>query len=260
MAATCRNNPRRAPARATLARLPIEAIGVIALCVAPLTLAATLSKQEPLRHSADAVTVDFRSDTLNLTGNVRVTQGEMSIEAQSASGVGVAADNSRWTFEKSVHVRTPEAQLQADTAVATIANGQIAKAHIEGSPARFEQRAGTGASERPVQGRAGTIDYDFTNGVVRLSNDVWFSNGKDEFRGDIVIYDMRDQRVQINPAGESRGRVRGIIRPEKKPGSASGAAGTGSPPAGTTESGTTPPAEPTPQPDPQPQSATERGA
>lgn len=217
MAVTCRNSPNHAPAAAVLAHLSVAAI---ALCVGPAALSAALDSQEPLRHSADAVTADFRSDTLNLTGNVRVTQGGMSIESETATGVGVGAENSRWTFDKSVHLRTPEAELQADTATATMVNGEIANARIEGSPARFEQRAIT--NERPVQGRAGTIEYDFTRGVVRLAEDVWFSNGKDEFRGDVVIYDVRDERVQINPAGQARGRVRGIIRPEKTEATSSG--------------------------------------
>ena len=50
-------------------------------------------------------------------------------------------------------------------------------------------------------------------GVVRLTDQVWFSNGKDEFRGDVVIYNVRDERVQINPGGSLPDRVRGIIRP-----------------------------------------------
>jgi lipopolysaccharide export system protein LptA len=76
-----------------------------------------------------------------------------------------------------------------------------------------------------VRGRAGVIEYDFTTGIVKLSNQVWFSNGKDEFRGDVVIYNVRDERVQINPGGSSN-RVRGIIRPSNgaKPRNNSGAA------------------------------------
>jgi len=50
--------------------------------------------------------------------------------------------------------------------------------------------------------------------TVKLTDQVWFSNGKDEFRGDVVIYNVRDERVKINPGGQ--GRVRGIIRPEGK--------------------------------------------
>jgi hypothetical protein len=54
---------------------------------------------------------------------------------------------------------------------------------------------------------------------------VWFSNGKDEFRGDVVIYNVRDERVQINPGGSSN-RVRGIIRPNQKTQTSGGANGT----------------------------------
>lgn len=160
--------------------------------------------------SADVLNSDFRSDTLELSGNVRVAQGPASIEAQTAKGRNVRAERSRWTFEKGVRIRTAEADLQSNLATAAIVNGQFADARIEGSPARFEQISA--ASNRQVRGRAGVIEYDFVTGVVKLSNQVWFSNGKDEFRGDVVIYNVRDERVQINPGGSSN-RVRGIIRP-----------------------------------------------
>jgi hypothetical protein len=31
-----------------------------------------------------------------------------------------------------------------------------------------------------------------------------------------VIYNVRDERVQINPGGQSSGRVHGIIRPQQR--------------------------------------------
>ena len=172
--------------------------------------------------TADVVTSDFRSNTLELSGNVRLAQGPASIEAQTAKGRGEKAENSRWSFEKGVRIRTPEADLFSDLATAAIVNGQFADARIEGAPARFEQVAGT--ANRQVRGRAGVIEYDFNTGVVKLSNQVWFSNGKDEFRGDVVIYNIRDERVQAT--GGSSNRVRGIIRPGNgaKPKNNSGAA------------------------------------
>ena len=173
--------------------------------------------------SADVVNSDFRNNTLDISGNVRVTQGPKSIEAQTARARNGQAEKQQWTFEKDVHIRTEEADLQSNLATAAVVNGQIANARIEGSPARFEQ-VGT-ENNRQVRGRAGVIEYDFNTGVVKLSNQVWFSNGKDEFRGDVVIYNVRDERVQINPGGSSN-RVRGIIRPSNgaKPKNNSGAA------------------------------------
>jgi lipopolysaccharide transport protein LptA len=170
--------------------------------------------------SADVLSSDFRNDTLDISGNVRVTQGPASIEAQTAKARDVRAVTQRWTFQDAVRIRTAEADLQSNLATAAVVNGQIANARIEGSPARFEQVSAS--DNRQVRGRAGVIEYDFGTGVVKLTNQVWFSNGKDEFRGDVVIYNVRDERVQINPGGSSN-RVRGIIRPsQNKPQSNSG--------------------------------------
>lgn len=190
----------------------------------PVLSATTPATDGGYTWSAEVLNSDFRSDTLELSGNVRVMQGPASIEAQTAKGRNVRADSSRWTFEKGVRIRTAEADLFSDLATAGIVNGQFADAKIEGAPARFEQIGGT--SNRQVRGRAGVIEYDFTTGVVKLSNQVWFSNGKDEFRGDVVIYNVRDERVQINPGGSSN-RVRGIIRPGNgaKPRNNSGGSG-----------------------------------
>lgn len=183
-----------------------------------------------LSWSADVLTSDFRSNTLDLNGNVRVTQGTMSIEAQSAKARDMRGDSGRWTFENGVHIRSAEADLQSNLATAEVVDGRIADARVEGTPARFEQIGGT--ANRQVRGRAGVIEYDVGTGVVKLTNQVWFSNGKDEFRGDVVIYSVRDERVQINPGGSSN-RVRGIIRPNQEPAatkprtnSATGASGT----------------------------------
>jgi lipopolysaccharide transport protein LptA len=166
---------------------------------------------QPFRYSADAVKVDLRNDMLDISGNVKVQQGPMSIEAETATARNSRASDSQWTFEKAVHIRTAEADLRSNTASANVVNGQISKARIEGSPAQFEQRGGQ--ADRLVRGRAGIIDYDPIAGILKLTGEVWFSNGKDEFRGDVVIYNLRDERVQINPGGQSPGRVRGIIRP-----------------------------------------------
>jgi lipopolysaccharide transport protein LptA len=185
---------------------------LILVLLAGPCFAAEPALERSFAWSADVLNSDFRSDTLDLSGNVRVTQGPMSIQAGSAKASNFRSDNSRWTFEEAVHIRTAEADLQSNKASAVFVKGQIADARVEGAPAQFEQIGGT--ADRQVRGRAGVIEYDFATGIVKLTNQVWFSNGKDEFRGDVVIYNVRDERVQINPDGQ--GRVRGIIRPEPR--------------------------------------------
>jgi lipopolysaccharide transport protein LptA len=204
MAASILNNRARAGAAALLA----------AVFGATANAAEVVRADGQFTWVADVLNSDFRSDTLDLSGNVRVSQGPMSIEAGAATARDFRSENSRWLFEKSVHIVTSEAELQSNTASAAIVGGQLAQARVEGSPAQFEQRGNS--ADRQVRGRAGVIEYDFVAGIVKLTDQVWFSNGKDEFRGDVVIYNVRDERVQINPGGQSSGRVRGIIRPQQR--------------------------------------------
>jgi lipopolysaccharide transport protein LptA len=189
----------------------VGTFGALLLAGASVGAADLVSPNSEFNWDAKVVTSDFRTDTLEISGNVRVTQGPMSIEAGAAKANGVRSQNSRWTFENTVHIVTSEAELQSDTASAAVVGGQLASALAKGSPAQFAQRGGR--TDGQVRGRAGVIEYDFTQGVVTLTDNVWFSNGKDEFRGDVVIYNVRDERVQINPGGQ--GRVHGVIRPER---------------------------------------------
>ena len=150
------------------------------------------------------------TDTLEISGNVRVTQGPMSIQAGTAKPT-MFVPKTAAGFQKAVHIVTSEADLQSDSASAAVVKATDRRARVEGSPAEFQQRGGH--ADRQVRGRAGVIEYDFAAGIVKLTDQVWFSNGKDEFRGDVVIYNVRDEHVQINPGGQ--GRVRGIIRPQR---------------------------------------------
>jgi lipopolysaccharide transport protein LptA len=165
---------------------------------------------EGLQVDADDGEFDLRKSETLLRGNVRITQGAMSISSEEAVGSG-PNENSRWTFSRSVHVRTANAEMRSNTATAAVVNGQVTQATVKGTPAIFEQRSA--AVDKLVQGRAGQIDYDIAKGIVRMQSDVWFSYGGNEFRGDVVVYNVRDEKVVVNPAGQSNGRVNIRIRP-----------------------------------------------
>lgn len=184
------------------------------LCVACTATAATVPKigTEGVNLSADLVTSDIRNDISIFTGNVRVTQGQLSMAAEQATVSAFQSDHSRYVFERSVHIQTADADLKSNSATAVFAGGQIAAATVQGAPATFEQR--NAAADKSVKGRANLIEYDFGKGIVKMSQDVWFSYGGNEFRGDVVVYNVRQERVVVNPDGEnSGGRVNITIRP-----------------------------------------------
>src|SRR4029078_4000096 len=125
MAASIRNN-RRAGA--------CTALVLIALC-ATAAAANLVRLGDELNWDAKVVTSDFRTDTLEISGDVRVTQGPMSIAAGAAKANDVRSQNARWTFENSVHIITSEAELQSNTASAAVVGGQLARARAQSYPA-----------------------------------------------------------------------------------------------------------------------------
>lgn len=173
------------------------------------TIAAELPAN--IKFDADVVDTDLRNDAHVLGGNVRVTQGATSIAAERATANALQSPRSRWTFDRAVHIQTADVDLRSDVATAAFVDGKIATATARGAPAYFEQRRGT--PDKLVHGRAGVIDYDVTQGIVKLSGQVWFSYGGNEFRGDLVIYNIRDERITVNPAGQQNGRVNITIKP-----------------------------------------------
>lgn len=179
------------------------------LLIGPAAGAASVPKlsTENINLSADLLNSDTRNDVHVLTGNVRVTQGQLTMESEQATASALQSDHSRWTFERAVHIRTADADLRSNSATAVFAGGQVAEAVVKGTPATFEQRSA--AADKNVKGRANLIEYDFGKGVVKMSQDVWFSYGGNEFRGDVVIYNVKEERVVVNPGGNNGGESQG---------------------------------------------------
>jgi lipopolysaccharide transport protein LptA len=175
--------------------------------------AAQLATEQAMTVEFDSSELDLRNDLHQLHGNVRISQGVMSIASEEATASALQTDNSHWTFERSVHLQTAEADLKSNTATAQFVNGALVEAVVKGSPAVFEQRHA--AIETQTRGRAGQIQYDFLKGIVRMTDDVWFSYGGNEFCGDVVVYNVRDERVTVNGGCENKDRVNIRIRPRK---------------------------------------------
>ena len=189
--------------------LVLALVGTLALgLVAFAAERPTLTTQD-FTYDFERSEVDFKNDIAQFFGHVRVTQGTNSIEAQQAVARAFRSENKQWEFRDAVLVKTAEAELTAQSATAAFENNVLVQARVEGSPAHFERRAD--GSERLARGRARSIEYDVVREVVTLSGDVWFGYGSDEFRGDTVVYDLRDERVRVD--ARDTGRVRGVIRP-----------------------------------------------
>jgi len=215
--------------------------GVLFAACAAATAAVPYDASAPIDLQAASSDFDYRNNTL-LFRRVVLTQGQLRVEATEARATGLNFENSEWNLTGQVRITVPEGRLAADSATVTFKDNQVARAVIRGNPATFEQRL-----ERTgelAQGRGGSIEYDVRNSTVRLLGDAWLTDGRNEIRGDTLVYDIGRQRVAANPGKSEPGGVRITINPRENAAKDKAAPRTPKAPA---ES----PAEPAPSPAPE---------
>jgi lipopolysaccharide transport protein LptA len=192
-----------------MAASPLKPVAVaIAVCVAFAAAhgAEKPACREPIDLKMESYEVDFRSGK-TLMRKVAISQCDVSITANRAEATGLDFKDSRWVFSGDVHINAEQrGDMRSEKAEVDFHNNLIAKATIKGSPAQFEQKYAD--SNQTARGRAGQIVYDVGAGSVRFTEDAWLTNGENEISGPLLVYNIRQQKVQ----GE---RVRITIVPKK---------------------------------------------
>jgi LPS export ABC transporter protein LptC/lipopolysaccharide transport protein LptA len=157
--------------------------------------------------------VDGATNRLTFT-DVTITQGVFQIRARGArgEGAGLSFQDSRWEFTGDVRIRFEGGTLVADSAVIQFAGNRPAQARVSGTPAEFTQQVE--GLPRPVQGRARSVTLDLLARTVRLTQDAWLFDGRNEIRSQAVFYDMRARLARAERGGSDDERVRITIRPE----------------------------------------------
>ncbi|HEY2591252.1 MAG TPA: LptA/OstA family protein [Steroidobacteraceae bacterium] len=160
--------------------------------------------QPPIVINAAFSRVDYNTNSV-VFENILVSQGDTRLTAARAHAAGVGFANSEWTFEQRVTIELePRGTLRCDRAVVTFRENRISGATATGEPAEFEQ---SGAALGHVShGRADRIVYDAGDDTVRLLGNARFSDARGlEVSGPVLVYDIRNERLQADSAGERRG-------------------------------------------------------
>src|SRR5580692_1958581 len=175
--------------------------------------AAARVTELPILLDAQSTEVDLRTNTA-VFNKVRISQGDMTISADQGHATQTTAldfDNNLWVFRGNVKITMDQGLLTADEAQITFVNKVLTRAVANGKPAEFEQVvAKTG---KLAKGRAELVDYDVSNGLVRLSKDAYLSDGQNEIRGESLKYNVRAQSVAAEAAEQGSQRVHIIITP-----------------------------------------------
>ena len=182
---------------------------------APVPPSALQPGQQPINLEATSTEVDGRTNTL-VFSDVVISQGATRVQADHAHATGLNFANSRWTFEGKVRIDAEQhGNLRSDQAAIEFRDNRIARATITGKPAEFEQKRAD--SDQMARGRAGEIVYDLNDGTVRLTNQAWLTDGQNEISGPLLVYNIREQRVQAAASPGTDQRVHITITPHVAP-------------------------------------------
>jgi lipopolysaccharide transport protein LptA len=166
---------------------------------------------QPIRVDAASSEVDYRSNAIEFR-DIVITQGLTRVAAARASASGLNFLDSHWTFSGNVRIDVEGGSLDSEKAVVSFLDNRVSKAVITGNPATFEQKLkGDG---RLARGRAGQIEYDLRAGTIRLTEDAWLSDERDELTNPLIIYDIAGERVEAQAVPHEEQRVHITIRPK----------------------------------------------
>lgn len=163
----------------------------------------------PIDVDAASSEIDTKNNQL-LFRDVTITQGDVQVRAHQANATGLDFENSEWVFRGDVRIKVDGGSLSSDEARVSFAQNRISRAVITGSPAAFEQTLENGDQAR---GRAGTIEYDFSDSTVRLKQEAYLTDGHNDIRGETLVYSIADQRVLANAEEQGSERVHITINP-----------------------------------------------
>jgi lipopolysaccharide transport protein LptA len=194
---------------------------VLGLGMLALALLAGVGRGATPANPHETISLDAQSSELDLKSNnvtfrkVRIAQGTTSITADQGQATGQASglnfDNSVWLFRGNVRITMDQGELLADNAEINFRKKLLSIAIAHGRPAEFEQRIEK--TGKLAKGRADTIDYDATRGVVRLIENAWISDGQNEIRGESLKYNVLAQSIIADAAEQGSKRVHIVITP-----------------------------------------------
>jgi lipopolysaccharide transport protein LptA len=205
--------------RARLASAFAAALGVAAAgLLGPAAAAQAPRESQAIVLNAVPLVIDYRQNTASFR-DVVITQGDTRIEAALAEVKGgLDFENGEWTVSGNVRIKAEGGSLSSDKAVVSFSNNLISRAVITGAPAQFEQLRQDGTT---AHGRASTIAYEPVSGIVSLRENAWLSDGCNEIKGQELVYNIKQQRVQGRQQQAQTGtgdRITITIQPGGKPG------------------------------------------
>ena len=144
-------------------------------------LALSGDRDQPIHIEADSLDIDETAGISTYQGNVRYTQGTIV--------------------------------MNADTIIVHSRDGQLYKFEAFGNPAHYQQQL---EKDGDLSAKAKSMEYVSDTEKLVLKDSVHVVKGENEFTGNIVEYNTKDEIVSARKAESGGERVQVIIQPRKQ--------------------------------------------
>jgi lipopolysaccharide transport protein LptA len=149
------------------------------------------------KASATGIEQSADNSTWELTGDVHLEFDGTVLDAHTATAVfangqlsSVVVQASTTQPQQPVRVQIKDATLDVDSASIALSGGRVATVQARGGPARFSHLLKKNG--RRANGRANRLDYDAGKNEITLSVDTSFSSGNHNFQTQKVVYNLAD--------------------------------------------------------------------
>lgn len=161
---------------------------------------------------AKSSTYDRNSGHLVFKG-VTISQGEMSVSANSAEATELEFENAAWIFTGNVQISTVEALISGDKAVINFQDHRLVRASISGQPATINWESSD--NDEAIFGQASELVYNREAGTLSLTGDAVLRSGISEISGNTLLYDFNAEQVVAGSPDDASQGVRITITPEE---------------------------------------------
>jgi lipopolysaccharide transport protein LptA len=196
-----------------MTRIASSFLCLLSLALLPHAHAQIDDLRMPVIIDAESTDYDGKTSMLEFTG-LRLTQGDISIEADTALASRMDFDDSVWQFRGSVVFDLAEGRITCESASLEFRDFTLMRARIEGTPATFRfRRAG---SQETTYGEAAQLDYNVPDGLVEFSGSAMINEGGNRISSETLVYNIADQRINAVSGGDGKDRVKVTYMPPEE--------------------------------------------
>lgn len=185
----------------------------------PLLLFVLLASAAYGQEIPQAIDLQAKSSTYDRNSGhlvfeeVTISQGEMSVSANSAEATELEFENAAWIFTGNVQISTVEALISGDKAVINFQDHRLVRASISGQPATINWESSD--NDEAIFGQASELVYNREAGTLSLTGDAVLRSGISEISGNTLLYDFNAEQVVAGSPDDASQGVRITITPEE---------------------------------------------